>query len=106
MKVTTYASPNGALKNGTAAAMLPLSTNSACLPEGTKGMHMQLNAANPTLCLQQQTGPVSLAPGQKAIIYFKIPQNLLTTVDAGSASSVALYAGKVGSPVSVTVAAK
>ncbi|OLC37103.1 MAG: hypothetical protein AUH84_00005, partial [Thaumarchaeota archaeon 13_1_40CM_4_38_7] len=103
--IATPNSPNGALKNGTAAGMA-LSTSTACLPQGIKGMHMVLGAANPTLCLAQQSGPVSLAPGQKAIIYFKIPQNLLTTVDAGSASSVALYAGKVGAPVSVTVAAK
>ena len=63
-------------------------------------------ASTPQLCLTQGAGPVSLAPGAKAIIYFKVPQSLLTSVDAGTASSVAVYAGKVGSPQSVTVAAK
>jgi hypothetical protein len=63
-------------------------------------------ASTPQLCMAQGSGPVSLAPGEKAIIYFKVPLNLLTTVDAGSASSVAVYAGKVGAPQSVTVASK
>ena len=96
----------GTMKNGTSVGMA-LSTDSKCLPyPSANGMHIVLNTGQATLCLAKQSGPVSLAPGQKAIIYFKIPQNLLTTVDAGSASSVALYAGKVGAPVSVTVAAK
>lgn len=57
----------------------------------------------PTLCFSQATGPISLAPGAKAIVYFQIPQGVLSTVDGGSASSVALYAGSVGAPQSVTV---
>ena len=43
---------------------------------------------------------------RKAVIYFNVPQNLFTSVDAGSSASVAVYVGKVGSPVAVTVAAK
>jgi hypothetical protein len=62
--------------------------------------------ANPTLCFAQATGPVSLKPGDKAIIYFQIPTGILSSVDAGSSSSVALYAGKVGAPVTVTVQSK
>ena len=98
----------GALYNGTqhAGGVDATWTMTSCTNTGaTPGMIMLLYTGQP-ICLTQQSGPVSLAPGQKAIIYFKIPQNLLTSVDAGSASSVALYAGKVGSPVSVTVAAK
>src|SRR2546425_4653881 len=95
----------GALNNGTQFGGATW-TMSTCTNTGaTASMIMLLYTGQP-ICLTQQSGPVSLAPGQKAIIYFKIPQNLLTSVDAGSASSVALYAGKVGSPVSVTVAAK
>lgn len=58
------------------------------------------------VCLTQQTGPISLQPGDKAIVYFKTPQNLLTSVDAGASASIALYAGQVGSPVTVTIASK
>ena len=102
MKVTPN-SPDGQLNNGTLAgypAIGPSCTNTS------GNLIMQLVTGSPSLCMTKQSGPVSLAPGAKAIIYFKVPQNLLTSVDAGSASSVAVYAGKVGSPVSVTVAAK
>ena len=47
----------------------------------------------------------SRTTNRKAVIYF-IPHNLITSVYAGSSASVAVYAGKVGSPVAVTVAAK
>ena len=99
-------SPNGALTNGTAAGVgVPIGT--CANPNAAGTLIMEVAGKGSTLlCLTQQSGPVSLAPGAKAIIYFKVPQNLLTSVDAGSASSVAVYAGKVGSPVSVTVAAK
>ena len=108
--LTASLSKNGALKNGTAMGVTaPLTTTSACPnanAAGTLIIQLGTNTQNPSLCMTSQSGPVSLAPGAKAIIYFKVPQNLLTSVDAGSASSVAVYAGKVGSPVSVTVAAK
>ncbi len=105
--IITPNSPNGALKNGTAVGIpAPLTTTQACANQNAVGTLLIRLAANPTLCLTQQAGPVSLAPGAKAIVYFKVPQNVLTSVDAGSASSVAVYAGKVGSPQSVTVAAK
>ncbi len=96
---------DGALINGTAKGYTaPLGT---CANQNAQGtLLIQLVAGNPTLCLTSQSGPISLAPGAKTVIYFKVPQNVLTSVDAGSSSSVALYAGKVGSPVSVTVAAK
>ena len=102
--IVSPASSNGALKNGTAVGT---GTPAGCTA-GAGTLIMQLGSAsqNPTLCLTQQSGPISLAPGAKAIVYFKVPQNLLTSVDAGSASSVAIYAGKVGSPVTVTTAAK
>ena len=64
------------------------------------------SSPNPTLCFLQASGPVSLKPGDKAIIYFQIPTGILSSVDAGSSSSVAMYAGKVGAPVTVTVQSK
>jgi hypothetical protein len=60
----------------------------------------------PGLCLSQQVGPISLKPGDKAIVYFRLPNSILSPIDAGSGSSVAIYAGQVGSPVTVTVASK
>lgn len=58
------------------------------------------------LCFSQATGPISLKPGDKAVVYFQVPQGILSTVDAGSQSSVAIYAGNVGAPQSITVESK
>jgi len=58
------------------------------------------------ICLSKATGPISLKPGDKVIVYFQVPSGVLSTVDAGSQSSVAVYAGNVGAPQSVTVESK
>ena len=63
-------------------------------------------AGSTTLCFSQASGPISLKPGDKAIVYFQVPTGILSTVDAGSQSSVAIYAGSVGAPQSVTVESK
>jgi len=63
-------------------------------------------SSNPVLCFTQASGPISLKPGDKAIVYFQVPTGILSTVDAGSQSSVAIYAGSVGAPQSITVEAK
>ena len=57
----------------------------------------------PTLCFVQATGPISLKPGAQAIVYFEMPTGLLNTVDGGSVSNVAVYAGNVGAPQSITI---
>src|SRR5579872_1490028 len=79
----------------------------SCTPGTTT---LQINEfgtnANPSLCLSQASGPISLKPGDKAIVYFEVPVGILSTVDAGSQSSVAIYAGSVGAPQSVTVESK
>jgi|SRR5581483_6011862 hypothetical protein len=92
----------GAMANGTGVGV-PAGCSAS---PGPLVMQLGSKTNNPTLCLLKQSGPVSLAPGEKAIIYFKIPQNLLTSVDAGSSGSVALYAGQVGSPTTVTLQSK
>lgn len=60
----------------------------------------------PTMCFTKASGPISLKPGDRAVVYFQIPVGILGTVDAGSQSSVAVYAGSVGAPQSVTVESK
>ncbi len=64
------------------------------------------SSTNPILCLQQSSGPISLKPGASAVVYFRLPQSVLTTVDAGSSGSVAIYAGEVGAPQTVTIASQ
>ena len=58
----------------------------------------------PTLCMVAQTGPVGLNPGDRMVIYFQVPDGTLTSLDAGAASSMNIFAGKTGAPSSVTIA--
>ncbi len=55
------------------------------------------------VCANAASGPVSLNPGQSAIIYFKLGNGTLTSLDSGVNTSVNIFAGKAGAPQSVTV---
>ncbi len=59
--------------------------------------------ANAPLCLKQISAPVTLNPGAKMIVFFKLPIGIVTPVDAGSAVTVNIFAGNVGGPATVTV---
>ena len=52
------------------------------------------------------TGPVSLTPGSSAVIYFKLTNGTLTSLDSGLSTSVSIFAGKTGAPQSVTIQGK
>lgn len=52
------------------------------------------------------TGPLSLSPGDAAIIYFKLNNGTLSSLDSGSSTSVNIFAGKTGAPQSVTIQGK
>ncbi|MBI3254418.1 MAG: hypothetical protein HYZ55_00605 [Nitrosarchaeum sp.] len=52
------------------------------------------------------TGPVSLTPGASAIIYFKLNNGTLITLDSGVNTGVNIFAGKTGAPQSITVEGK
>ena len=47
-------------------------------------------AGSTTMCFTKATGPISLEPGDKTIVYFQIPTGVWSTVDAGAQSSVAI----------------
>ncbi|HET6516626.1 MAG TPA: hypothetical protein VFG25_00155 [Nitrosopumilaceae archaeon] len=51
-------------------------------------------------------GPVGLDPGSAAIIYFKLNNGTVTTVDGGASTSVSVFAGKVGAPQSIPISSK
>jgi hypothetical protein len=97
----------GMLNNTSENSKIGTVTNCAV---GPTNLILQLvnppGAVNPTLCFNQATGPLSLQPGAKAIVYFKVPQNTLTSIDAGSSGTVAIYAGQVGAPETVTIASQ
>jgi len=57
-------------------------------------------------CAEKATGPIGLDPGKGAIIYFKLNNDTITSLDAGVSTAVGIFAGKAGAPISITVASK
>ena len=56
-----------------------------------------------SVCANAATGPIGLTPGSSAIIYFKLTNGTLTSLDSGAQTTVNIFAGKAGAPQSVTV---
>ena len=61
-----------------------------------------------TECIQADaaTGPVSLNPGQAVIIYYKLSNGTITSLDSGVATTISVFAGKAGGPQSVSIIGK
>ena len=57
----------------------------------------------PTLCLTKANSPAGLQPGDRLIVYFRVPNGIFSPVDSGSSVTVNIFAGKTGSPTSVTL---
>jgi len=73
------------------------------MQSGFNTIIMDTDGAGPNLplCLKQASGPVSLNPGQSAIIYFKLPTGLVSPNDAGVTETVSMLAGNT--PIAQTV---
>ncbi|MCV0400663.1 MAG: hypothetical protein K5777_01585 [Nitrosopumilus sp.] len=59
--------------------------------------------ATDNVCAAAGSGPVSLNPGQAAIIYYKLNNGTITSLDSGVSTTVSIFAGKAGGPSSVSV---
>ena len=86
-----------------------LTTNCSAAAAGitaTTWVSMDFDAAGTkkTLCLAESVGPTSLAPGERMVVYFRVPAGVISSVDAGATTSVSIFAAQTGSPTSVTVA--
>jgi hypothetical protein len=76
---------------------------------GTTTINIDLDSTGPiTECIQADaaTGPISLEPGQSAIIYFKLNNGTVAALDSGVAATVSVFAGKAGGPTSVAIVSK
>ncbi len=58
------------------------------------------------VCGTPAAGPIGLDPGDNAIVYFKLTNGTLDTVDGGATSSVSVFAGNVGAPQSISIGSK
>jgi hypothetical protein len=61
------------------------------------------DTGEPTLCLSQGSGPIGLNPGERTIIYFQMTNGTLTTLDAGASTTLNIFAGEAGAPLSSVI---
>lgn len=66
-------------------------------------INLDESGSKPTLCLEQNSGSVSLDSGDSAIIYFKSSDELLTSLEVGSVTNIGVGAGMAYEINSVTV---
>ncbi len=104
MNFTGWSYDNGFLNNDTAAkAWCDTNDASQIALEIQKG-------ANPVedgyFCANPGAGPIGLDPGQAAIIYFRVNNGTVSSVDGGAQTSVAVFAGKTGAPQSISIGSK
>ena len=57
-------------------------------------------------CADAAGGPIGLDPGQAAIIYFRLNNGTVGSVDGGAQTSVSVFAGKTGAPQSIAIGSK
>jgi hypothetical protein len=90
---------------GVGTLMNDSAVNDGCTnPATTLEIDFDGAAGEPTLCLSQGSGPVGLNPGDRAIIYFQMPAGTLTTLDAGASTTLNIFAGEAGAPLSTIIA--
>ncbi len=72
---------------------------------GTQTVEINI-AVGEFVCANKASGPVGLEPGDGAIIYFKFTNGTLKSIDSGITTTVNIFAGKTGAPLSITVSSK
>jgi len=102
-EITKMATATNLLQNNTSTTDACTGINSPLIMLDFDDNNGATSTDKKTLCLAQASGPTSLTPGQKLIVYFRVNTGLLAPVDSGSSTSVSIFAGKTGAPTSVTV---
>jgi len=72
---------------------------------GTQAIEINI-AVGEFVCADAAFGPVGLEPGDGAIVYFKFTNGTLTSIDSGVSTTVNIFAGKTGAPLSITITSK
>jgi hypothetical protein len=81
------------------------SVTTSCTTADATTLEIDLDGTGtlPTLCLEQASGPMGLSPGERGIIYFQIPAGKVTTLDAGASTTLKIFAGEAGAPLSTII---
>lgn len=80
--------------------------DSTCTGGETLTIDLDGSGGEDAVCAFSAAGPVGLDPGQGAIIYFKLTNGTVATVDGGAQTSVSVFAGKTGAPQSIAIGSK
>jgi len=78
----------------------------ATCSDGSPLSTVEIDLGGEGFCANAQTGPLSLGLGEKAVVYFKLGNGTLTTLDSGANTNVSIFAGKAGAPFAITVKAQ
>jgi len=89
--------------SGTAGLPTPDTVTGDATCAGTETLRVNILPGTEGVCANAASGPLSLAPGNTAIVYFKLNNGTLSSLDSGAQSSLNVFAGKVGAPQSITV---
>ena len=100
MNFTGWSGINGFLNNDTGTTCSPATQMQLLLEKNTSP------AVDGWFCANKGAGPLGLDPGDAAIIYFKLNNGTITSVDGGATTSVSVFAVKSGAPQSIAVGSK
>jgi len=84
--------------SGTAGFIV--NNDNTCAPSTT--LQFDLGATD-IFCADAATGPISLTPGQGALIYFKLTNGTIISLDSGISTTIGIFAGRAGGPLSTIV---
>ncbi len=104
MNFTGWSNKDGFLNNDTAAETWCDANDSSKI-----ALTIQTGATpveDGYMCANAGAGPIGLDPGQAALIYFRLNNGTVTSVDGGAQTSVSVFAGKTGAPQSIAIGSK
>ena len=90
---------NGTLYNFPAAAL----DNVDCPNDWDIYVDFDGLGGKPTLCLTQASGPISLNPGERMIVYFRANAGTVLPIDSGTPTNVSIFAGRTGAPITTVI---
>ena len=77
--------------------------DATCSPVTTLQLDLDGAGSLDDFCADAATGPISLDPGQSAIIYFKLTNGTIISLDSGISTTIGIYASRAGGPLSTVV---
>jgi len=80
-----------------------LFNDGSCTPSTILEFDLDGTGTLDDFCADAATGPISLDPGQSAIIYFKLTNGTIISLDSGISTTIGIYASRAGGPLSTVV---